>query len=55
MHDGSFQAIETTRQAWTNVIPQWKLNFDPNCSYSVYNLFGIAIIFYLIKVTIEGS
>lgn len=55
MRDGTFQAIETTRQAWTNVIPQWKLNFDPNCSYSIYNLFGIAIIFYLIKVTIEGS
>lgn len=55
MRDGTFQAIETTRQAWTNIIPQWTLNFDPNCSYSIYNLFGIAIIFYLIKVTIEGS
>lgn len=55
MRDGTFQAIETTKQAWTNVIPQWKLNFDPNCAYSIYNLFGIAIIFYLIKVTIEGS
>jgi len=55
MRDGTFQAIETTRQAWTNVIPQWKLNFDPACSYSIYNLFGIAIIFYLIKVTIEGA
>ncbi len=55
MRDGTFQAIETTRRAWTNVIPQWKLNFDPNCLYSIYNLFGIAIIFYLIKVTIEGS
>ncbi|MCI0494906.1 sodium:solute symporter [candidate division KSB1 bacterium] len=55
MRDGTFQAIGTTRQAWTNVIPQWKLNFDPNCAYSIYNLFGIAIIFYLIKVTIEGS
>jgi Na+/proline symporter len=55
MRDGTFQTIETTRQAWTNIIPQWNLNFDPNCSYSIYNLFGIAIIFYLIKVTIEGS
>lgn len=55
MRDGTFQAIETTRQAWTNVIPQWKLHFDPNSSYSIYNLFGIAIIFYLIKVTIEGA
>lgn len=55
MRDGTFQAIETTRQAWTNIIPQWKLNFDANCEYSIYNLFGIAIIFYLIKVTIEGA
>ena len=55
MRDGTFQAIETPRQAWTNVIPQWKLHLDPNSLYSIYNLFGIAIIFYLIKVTIEGS
>ena len=55
MRDGTFQTLTTTREAWTNIIPQWKLNFDPACSYSIYNLFGIAIIFYLIKVTIEGS
>ncbi len=53
--EDTFQAIATTRDAWTNVIPPWKLNFDPNCAYSIYNLFGIAIIFYLIKVIIEGS
>ncbi len=51
----TYQAIATTRDAWTNVIPPWKLDFDPNCAYSIYNLFGIAIIFYLIKVVIEGS
>ncbi len=55
MRDGTFMAIQTTKEAWTNVIPQWQLNFDPQCSYSIYNLFGIAIIFYLIKVTIEGA
>ncbi len=55
MKDGTFQAIQTTREAWTNVIPQWKLNLDPNSSYAIYNLFGIAILFYLLKVTIEGS
>ncbi|NIR47179.1 sodium:solute symporter [candidate division KSB1 bacterium] len=53
--DGSFQAIETTKEAWTNIIPPWKWNFDASTTYSIYNLFGIAIIFYLIKVTIEGS
>ncbi|MFQ6079681.1 MAG: sodium:solute symporter, partial [Thermodesulfobacteriota bacterium] len=55
MRDGTFQAIQTTKEAWTNVIPQWKLNMPADSSYSIYNLFGIAILFYLIKVTIEGS
>ncbi len=54
MRDGTFQAIQTTRDAWTNLIPHWKLDFPPECSYSIYNLFGVAILFYLIKVTIEG-
>lgn len=54
MRDGTFQAFQTTREAWTNIIPNWKLNFPADCSYSIYNLFGIAILFYLIKVTIEG-
>ncbi|MDZ7331620.1 MAG: sodium:solute symporter [candidate division KSB1 bacterium] len=53
--ENTFQTISTTRETWTSVIPPWKLDFDPNCAYSIYNLFGIAIIFYLIKVIIEGS
>ncbi|HDP98402.1 MAG TPA: sodium:solute symporter [bacterium] len=56
MMDGkTFQTIEMTKQAWTDIIPPWKLNFTPDSAYSIYNLFGIAIIFYLIKVTIEGA
>jgi len=55
MKDGSYQAFETTREAWTNMVPQWHLNIDPNSAYSIYSLFGIAVIFYLLKVTIEGS
>ena len=55
MRDGTFQAVQTTREAWTSVVPSWKLNLDPNSSYAIYNMFGIAILFYLIKVTIEGS
>ncbi|UCE20248.1 MAG: sodium:solute symporter [Gemmatimonadota bacterium] len=55
MRDGTFQAIQTTKEAWTSVLPQWKLNMPAGSSYSIYNLFGIAILFYLIKVTIEGS
>lgn len=55
MRDGTFLAVETTRQDWTSVIPSWNLGLNPDSEYSIYNLFGIAIIFYLIKVTIEGS
>ncbi|MFQ5650832.1 MAG: sodium:solute symporter [bacterium] len=55
LRDGGFQAIETTREAWTSIVPPWKMNFSPEMSYSIYNLFGIAILFYLIKVIIEGS
>ena len=48
-------AVETTREAWTTVQPAWKLNMAAGSTYSIYNLFGIAILFYLIKVTIEGA
>ncbi len=52
---GGFMTVETTREAWTSMIPSWKLNLPAESTYSIYNLFGIAILFYLIKVTIEGS
>ena len=55
MRDGSFQAFATTREAWTSVLPPWKLNLPADSMYSIYNLFGIAILFYLFKVTLEGS
>jgi len=55
MKDGTFKAIQTTRDVWTSFAPPWKLDFPQDSLYSIYNLFGIAIIFYLIKVIIEGS
>ncbi|MBN2356049.1 sodium:solute symporter [candidate division KSB1 bacterium] len=55
MRDGTFQAIATTREAWTSVLPPWKLDLPADSFYSIYNLFGIAILFYLFKVTLEGS
>ena len=55
MKDGTFQAVQMTRDSWTNIVPPWKLDIPLESAYSIYNLFGIAIIFYLIKVTIEGS
>ena len=55
LKEGGYKAIQTTRQEWTNFLPKWKLNFPENTTYSIYNLFGLAIIFYLIKTVIEGS
>jgi len=55
LKDGGFQAVETTREAWTSMLPSMKLNFPAESAYSIYNLFGVAILFYLIKVTLEGS
>ena len=55
LRDGSFMAVATTKDAWTSIVPNWNLNFPAESTYSIYNLFGIAILFYLFKVTIEGS
>jgi Na+/proline symporter len=55
LRDGGFMPIQTTKDAWTSLVPSWKLDLPAESSYSIYNLFGIAILFYLIKVTIEGS
>lgn len=55
LREGGFMALETTREAWTSMIPNWTLDMPAESAYSIYNLFGIAILFYLIKVTIEGS
>ncbi len=55
MKDGTFATFPTTWSEWTNIIPKWKMNIDSGSTYSMYNLFGIAIMFYLFKTTIEGS
>lgn len=55
MNDGSFQAVTVSREAWTDVVPKWKLDLDPQSQYAIFNLFGVALLFYLLKVFIEGS
>lgn len=55
LKDGGFQLIQTTKDAWTNIFPSWNRNFPQDSAYSIYNLFGIALLFYMIKVIIEGS
>ncbi len=55
LREGGFMALNTTKDAWSSIIPSWTLNMPEQSAYSIYNLFGIAILFYLLKVTIEGS
>lgn len=52
---GGFQTIKTTLAEWTRILPPAQMHLPAESSYSIYNLFGIAIMFYLFKVTLEGS
>ncbi len=54
MNDGTFQALQTTREAWTQGIPPWKMDFDPASGYAIFNLLGIAILFYFVRTIVEG-
>ncbi len=53
--DGTFQRFNTTLSEWTNMVPSMTLDIPASSEYSIYNLFGVAIFFYLFKVMIEGS
>ncbi|MBD3225893.1 MAG: sodium:solute symporter [Caldithrix sp.] len=55
LREGGYLTMETTRNAWTNIWPQWRLNLPESTAYSIYNLFGITILFYLFKTVVEGS
>jgi solute:Na+ symporter, SSS family len=55
MKDGGFQSFPISLAEWSSLMPRWTLDIDPNSSYSMYNLFGIAMFFYLLKVVYEGS
>jgi len=50
--NGEFETISTTLSDWSNVIPP--LTLDLPGEYSIYNLFGITLFFYLFKTGIEG-
>lgn len=53
--DGGFISRTVTKDVWSNLIPQWELNFPQESKYAIYNLFGVSILFYLAKTVIEGS
>ncbi len=55
MVDGSFTAIKTTLAEWTRITPPSEMSMPSGSTFEIYNLFGIAIMFYLFKVTLEGS
>jgi len=48
-----FQTLNVHYDSWTNILPGWTMNLPGE--YGQYNMFGIAILFYLFKTTIEGS
>ena len=55
MADGSFTEIKTTLAEWSRIIPPNEMNMPEGSTFAIYNLFGIAIMFYLFKVTLEGA
>ena len=52
MGDGTFQELETTRRAWTDVVPDWQKTLPGE--YGQYDLFGLGILFYLLRSCIDG-
>ncbi|MFC1480734.1 sodium:solute symporter [Candidatus Neomarinimicrobiota bacterium] len=55
MFDGTFQRFTTTFSEWTSVVPTMNLDIATSSQYSIYNLFGVAIFFYVFKVVVEGA
>lgn len=55
MFDGTFQRFATTFKDWSGIIPQNELAIDSASQYAIYNLFGLAVMFYILKVVLEGT
>ncbi len=51
--DGTFQQIQRSFEGWSSLWPPMEMDLPG--TYSIYNLFGLTILFYLFKVTLEGS
>ena len=51
--DGGFQQITTTFREWATWTPKAEMNMPG--VYSQYNLLSVALLFYMLKVTIEGA
>ncbi|MFA6617534.1 MAG: sodium:solute symporter [Candidatus Neomarinimicrobiota bacterium] len=55
LKDGGFMNISTTWKEWVSLAPQWNLNIPAESDYSMYNVFGVLVMFYLFKTILEGS
>ncbi|MFA5705601.1 MAG: sodium:solute symporter [Candidatus Neomarinimicrobiota bacterium] len=55
LKDGGFMQVQTTLREWVSLAPQWRLNIPAESDYSMYNVFGVLVMFYLFKVILEGS
>lgn len=55
LKDGGFMHQATTWKEWVNLAPQWRLNLPAHSDYSMYNVFGVLVMFYLFKTILEGS
>ena len=55
MVDGTFTQIKTSLAEWTRITPPSEMSMPEGSTFEIYNLFGIAIMFYLFKVTLEGA
>ena len=55
MIDGTFSQIKTSLSEWTRISPPAEMSMPEGSTFEIYNLFGIAIMFYLFKVTLEGA
>lgn len=51
--DGTFQTIQMKLSDWSRITPPTTMDLPG--VYSMYNLFGLAITFYLFKIVLEGS
>ncbi len=52
LKEGGFTLVNHTFSEWSSIFPSATLNLPGQ--YSIYNLFGITIFFYLLKTSIEG-
>jgi len=51
---GGFESVSTTRQEWTQILPPARMHFSARSEYSIFNLFGLALVFYTFKAFLDG-